>query len=136
MTAYYKVYDHFAEKDARALFRFLSKRGYISLEALSAILPGITDGQPISGTPKAVPLTGVDMIEVRLAKPGYIYEEKRSLYAYFCRSVHAFIRTYIDVYTYIHSFIHSCMHTYIRSFIHTYIFIWIANSNIYIHMDN
>eukprot|EP01035_Chromulina_nebulosa_P026775 gene26775-35098_t len=58
-----EVYDHLAEKDARALFRFLSKRGYISLEALRAILPDNTDEQPISKTPKAVPLTGVDMIE-------------------------------------------------------------------------
>ena len=73
MTAYYKVYDHLAEKDARALFRFLSKRGYISLEALRAILPDNTDEQPISKTPKAVPLTGVDMIEVRSTKPGNIY---------------------------------------------------------------
>ena len=63
-----KVYDHYAEKDARALFRFLAKRGYISLKAVGAILPGGLEGFPTIATPKAVPLTGVDMIEVRSNK--------------------------------------------------------------------
>ena len=66
------MYDHFAEKDAKALFRFLSKRGYISLKALGAILPGGLEGFPISATPKAVPLTGVDMIEVRSTELDYV----------------------------------------------------------------
>mmetsp|Transcript_8432 Transcript_8432/g.12560 ORF Transcript_8432/g.12560 Transcript_8432/m.12560 type:complete len:210 (-) Transcript_8432:52-681(-) len=55
------VYDPLAEGDAQALLRFLVGRGYLSSQALT-LLP-VRDSAGPGVVPKAVPLSGVDMIE-------------------------------------------------------------------------
>jgi len=61
LLSLHQVYDHFAEGDAQALVRFLVGRGYLSSQAL-AMLAEKEAGVGI--VPKALPLSGVDMIEV------------------------------------------------------------------------
>lgn len=53
------VYDHFAEGDAHSLVRFLVGRGYLS----SAVLALVQRDSGSGVVPKALPLSGVDMIE-------------------------------------------------------------------------
>lgn len=76
----YQVYEDLAARDARAIFQFLVKRGYL---AISESLLADTE---LPHTPEPTPLAGVDMIEAPSAgllvwrvKPGDIVAEGQLL---------------------------------------------------------